>query len=98
MPSAALNAAHSGTASVITAAAAIMVAVLLAFITAPESFLKRLGIGMATAILVDATIVRTVLVPAVVQLVGGANWWLPRWLDRAFHGQHSKPAVVEAAA
>jgi RND superfamily putative drug exporter len=70
------------TARVITAAAAIMVAVFLAFVTAPESFLKLLGVGMAAAILVDATIVRLVLVPAVMQLLGARNWWLPRWLDR----------------
>jgi putative drug exporter of the RND superfamily len=71
------------TARVITAAAAIMVAVFLAFVTAPEPFLKLLGVGMATAILVDATIVRMVLVPALMQLVGRGNWWIPGWLDRA---------------
>jgi len=71
------------TARVITAAAAIMVAVFLAFVSAPEPFLKLLGIGMATAILVDATIVRMLLVPALMQLIGRANWWIPAWLDRA---------------
>jgi putative drug exporter of the RND superfamily len=71
------------TARVITAAAAIMVVVFLAFVTSNEIFLKLLGIGMATAILVDATIVRMVLVPALMQLLGRANWWMPRWLDRA---------------
>jgi RND superfamily putative drug exporter len=71
------------TARVITAAAAIMVVVFLAFVTSSEIFLKLLGIGMATAILVDATIVRMVLVPALMQLLGRANWWMPRWLDRA---------------
>jgi RND superfamily putative drug exporter len=71
------------TARVITAAAAIMVCVFLAFLVADEAFLKLLGIGMATAILVDATIVRMVLVPAVMQLMGRANWWLPGWLDRS---------------
>ena len=70
------------TARVITAAAAIMVAVFLAFVTSGAVFLKLLGIGMATAILVDATIVRMVLVPALMQLVGKANWWIPPWLDR----------------
>jgi putative drug exporter of the RND superfamily len=70
------------TARVITAAAAIMVAVFLAFVSSPEPFLKLLGIGMATAILVDATIVRMLLVPALMQLVGRANWWIPDWLDR----------------
>jgi RND superfamily putative drug exporter len=71
------------TARVITAAAAIMVVVFLAFVTSGEIFLKLLGIGMATAILVDATVVRMVLVPSLMQLLGRANWWMPRWLDRA---------------
>jgi putative drug exporter of the RND superfamily len=71
------------TARVITAAAAIMIVVFLAFVTSGEIFLKLLGIGMATAVLVDATIVRMVLVPALMQLFGRANWWMPRWLDRA---------------
>jgi RND superfamily putative drug exporter len=70
------------TARVITAAAAIMICVFLAFLVADEVFLKLLGIGMATAVLVDVTIVRMVLVPAVMQLLGRANWWLPDWLDR----------------
>jgi len=71
------------TARVITAAAAIMVVVFLAFVVSGEIFLKLLGIGMATAILVDATVVRMVLVPALMQLLGRANWWMPHWLDRA---------------
>jgi putative drug exporter of the RND superfamily len=71
------------TARVITAAAAIMVVVFLAFVTSGEIFLKLLGIGMATAVLVDATVVRMVLVPSLMQLLGRANWWMPRWLDRA---------------
>jgi putative drug exporter of the RND superfamily len=79
----AVSAGLARTARVITAAAAIMVAVFLAFVTVPEPFLKLLGIGMATAILVDATIIRMVLVPALMQLVGRANWWIPAWLDRA---------------
>jgi RND superfamily putative drug exporter len=71
------------TARVITAAAAVMVVVFLAFVTSGEIFLELLGIGMATAVLVDATVVRMVLVPALMQLFGRANWWMPRWLDRA---------------
>jgi RND superfamily putative drug exporter len=70
------------TARVITAAAAIMVVVFLAFVFSSEVFLKLMGVGMATAILVDATVVRMVLVPAVMELLGRANWWVPRWLDR----------------
>ena len=70
------------TARVITAAALIMVAVFGAFALSPEVFLKLIGVGLATAILVDATVVRMVLVPAVMQLLGDRNWWLPQWLDR----------------
>jgi RND superfamily putative drug exporter len=70
------------TARVITAAAAIMVVVFLAFVTAPDVFLKLFGIGLASAIFLDATIVRMVLVPAVMQLLGPRNWWIPDWLER----------------
>jgi putative drug exporter of the RND superfamily len=70
------------TARVITAAAAIMVVVFLAFLAAPDVFLKLFGIGLASAIFLDATVVRLVLVPAVMQLLGKWNWWIPSWLDR----------------
>jgi RND superfamily putative drug exporter len=70
------------TAGVITAAAAIMIAVFGALALSPEVFLKLIGVGLATAVLVDATIVRMVLVPAVMQLLGHRTWWIPRWLDR----------------
>jgi putative drug exporter of the RND superfamily len=70
------------TARVITAAAAIMVVVFLAFLAAPDVFLKLFGIGLATAIFLDATVVRMVLVPAVMQLLGDRNWWIPTWLER----------------
>jgi RND superfamily putative drug exporter len=86
------------TARVITAAAAIMVVVFLAFIFSTEVFLKLMGVGMATAILVDATIVRMVLVPAVMQLLGPANWWTPRWLDRVLPRLDGETAGVPATA
>ncbi len=70
------------TARVITAAAAIMVVVFLAFLAAPDVFLKLFGIGLASAIFLDATLVRMVLVPAVMQLLGDRNWWIPSWLER----------------
>ena len=70
------------TARVITAAAAIMVAVFGAFVASDQVFLKLIGLGLATAIFVDATVVRMVLVPSSMQLLGERNWWLPRWLDR----------------
>jgi RND superfamily putative drug exporter len=64
----------------------------MAFVTSSEVFLKLLGVGMATAILVDATIVRMVLVPAFMQLVGRANWWLPSWLDRVLPRLDPEPS------
>jgi RND superfamily putative drug exporter len=89
------------TARVITAAAAIMVVVFLAFLAAPDVFLKLFGIGLASAIFLDATIVRMVLVPAVMQLLGDRNWWIPDWLERrlprldvervAFGGAEGRP-------
>src|SRR5690606_4410652 len=72
----------ASTARVITAAAAIMVTVFGAFALEDAVFLKLAGIGLATAVPVDATIVRLVLVPATMELLGERNWWLPRWLDR----------------
>jgi RND superfamily putative drug exporter len=85
------------TARVITAAAGIMVVVFLAFVFSSEVFLKLMGVGMATAILVDATIVRMILVPAVMQLLGRANWWIPAWLDRLLprldHEPQAEPSI-----
>jgi RND superfamily putative drug exporter len=70
------------TARVITAAAAIMITVFGSFILQDDTILKLFGLGLATAILMDATIVRTVLVPATMELLGDRNWWFPAWLDR----------------
>src|SRR5580700_6729440 len=72
----------AATARVISAAAAIMVVVFLSFDLTPDVSVKQIGLGLAAAVLVDATVVRLVLVPAVMELLGKANWWLPRWLDR----------------
>jgi putative drug exporter of the RND superfamily len=73
----------AATARVITAAAAIMIAVFSSFVFGDLRVLKLLGLGMASAIFIDASIIRMVLVPATMELLGDANWWLPRWLDRA---------------
>jgi putative drug exporter of the RND superfamily len=71
------------TARVITAAAAIMVTLFLVFVFGfEERAIKLFGLGLAVAIFVDATVVRMVLVPATMELLGEANWWLPRWLRR----------------
>jgi RND superfamily putative drug exporter len=72
----------AGTGRVITAAAAIMIAVFVAFVLSPDVILKLIGVGMAAAILLDATVVRLLLVPAVMHLLGRFTWWLPRRLDR----------------
>ncbi|MYR06617.1 MMPL family transporter [Gordonia sp. SID5947] len=70
------------TGRVITTAAAIMVAVFLSFATETDIVMKMLGLGMAVAVFLDATLVRMVLVPATMSLLGRYNWWLPDWLDR----------------
>ncbi len=70
------------TARVITAAAAIMVCVFGAFVLGPDRQLKIFGLGMSVAVLLDATIVRLILVPATMELLGDRNWWFPAWLDR----------------
>jgi RND superfamily putative drug exporter len=72
----------AGTGKVITSGALIMIAVFLAFVASPVPSLKMLGLGLATAVFVDATLVRMVLVPATMALMGKANWWLPGWLDK----------------
>ncbi|MGZ0217430.1 MAG: MMPL family transporter, partial [Acidimicrobiales bacterium] len=72
----------ASTARVITSAALIMISVFLGFVLGDDPAIKMTGLGLATAIFVDATIVRLVLVPATMTLMGDANWWLPGWLDR----------------
>ncbi len=73
----------SATGRVISAAAAIMVSVFLGFASEVDVVVKQLGVGMAVAITLDATLVRMVLVPATMTMLGKWNWWMPRWLDRA---------------
>jgi putative drug exporter of the RND superfamily len=70
------------TGRVITSAALIMVSVFFAFIINGDPTVKQFGVGMGVAVAVDATLVRCLLVPAVMVLIGRANWWFPRWLDR----------------
>jgi putative drug exporter of the RND superfamily len=85
------------TARVITAAAAIMIVVFLAFLAAQDVFLKLFGIGLASAILLDATVVRMVLVPAVMQLLGKWNWWIPSWLERRLPELDVEPGAPAGA-
>jgi RND superfamily putative drug exporter len=70
------------TASIITGGALIMTGVFAAFALADLASMRQLGIGLTTAVLLDATIVRLILLPALIKLCGEACWWLPGWLDR----------------
>ena len=72
----------TATARVITAAALIMVCVFAAFVLGYDRQLKLFGLGLALAVFIDATIVRMVLVPATMELLGDRNWWIPKWIDR----------------
>ena len=72
----------AATAQVITAAAAIMVFVFGSFLLETDRIVKLFGVGLAVAVLLDATVVRMLLVPATMELLGDRNWWLPPWLDR----------------
>ncbi len=72
----------ASSARVITSAALIMICVFLGFVLGEDPATKMMGLGLATAIFIDATIVRMILVPATMKLMGKANWWLPAWLDR----------------
>jgi putative drug exporter of the RND superfamily len=75
-------AGQTDTARVITAAAAIMIAVFITFAFMGQVDIAEFGIGLAAAVALDAFVLRTVLVPAVMHRFGRTNWWLPRWLDR----------------
>jgi putative drug exporter of the RND superfamily len=91
----------ASTGRVITAAAAIMVCVFGSFVVGdPLRILDVFGLGLAVAILVDATLVRMVLVPSIMQLLGNANWWLPGWLDRRLPGPGAdgRPAIAPVRA
>jgi len=84
------------TGRVITAAASIMILVFLSFLLDDNIVIQQFGVGLAAAIIIDAFVVRTVLVPALMHLFGRANWWLPGWLDRWLPTLHieSEPAAV----
>jgi RND superfamily putative drug exporter len=95
----------SATARVITAAAAIMCTFFLSFVLGDNIIIKLFGIGFASAIFIDATLIRMVIVPSTMALLGDANWWLPGWLDRilphldvegpALEPRHATPADHE---
>jgi RND superfamily putative drug exporter len=88
------------TGRVITAAAAIMILVFASFALGPNVVIKQFGLGLAAAIIIDAFIIRTVVVPAIMHLLGPRNWWLPGWLDGALpnvnvEGVDAQPAVAD---
>ena len=81
----------AATARVITAAALIMILVFSAFVLGEDRAIKLFGFGLAVAVFLDATIVRLILVPATMELLGDRNWWIPRWLDRILPTVHIEP-------
>ncbi len=88
------------TGRVITSAALIMIAVFFAFMLGDDPGIKMMGLGLATAIFLDATVVRLVLVPATMKLLGDANWWLPDWMGRVLptfdiEGRREHPQSLE---
>ena len=86
------------TGRVITAAAAIMVTVFASFMLGEDRIIKLFGLGLAAAVFIDAVIIRSVLVPAVMQLMGKRAWWLPSWLDRILPRLHVEPAEGDPAS
>jgi uncharacterized membrane protein YdfJ with MMPL/SSD domain len=96
----------ASTAYVITSAAMIMVSVFLAFVINGDPTVKQFGLGMAVAVALDATVVRCVLVPAIMSLLGSSGWWLPKWMERAtlklsiedneWFAEHETPANAQA--
>jgi putative drug exporter of the RND superfamily len=91
----------ANTARVITSAALIMISVFLSFVGNPEPTVKMFGIGLASAVFIDATIVRMIFVPAVMEILGKWNWWFPHWMGRVLpHIElegSSKPVVPATA-
>ena len=94
----------AATARVISAAAAIMVVVFGAFLLEDDRIVKMFGVGLAVAVLLDATLVRMLVVPATMELLGARNWWIPKWLDRVLPRlnvegpAHVEPVVDELIA
>ena len=86
------------TARVITSAALIMISVFGAFIWTHDVVVKMFGLGLAMAVLIDATVVRMILVPATMALLGNANWWVPNWLDRILPHLDLEPSPTTTAS
>jgi RND superfamily putative drug exporter len=84
-----------GSGRVVVIAAAIMASVFLAFVPSTNSSIKLFGIALASAVIIDAFVVRLVLVPSVMSMLGKANWWLPGWLDRVLPRVQIEPGEDE---
>lgn len=97
-PRAAIVAGLGGTARVITTAAAIMVAVFASFVLDSDPTVKMLAVGMAVAVIIDASIVRMLLVPSLMALLGSSAWWIPRWLDRILPRVHLEESDIPVTA
>ncbi len=85
------------TGRVITAAAAIMVTVFASFMLGDDRVIKLFGLGLSAAVLIDAVVIRSVLVPALMQLFGARAWWIPAWLDRILPHLNVEPAPGDPA-
>ena len=95
----AVAAGLASTGRVITCAALIMIAVFISFVTSTDVVIKQLSVGLAASILIDATIVRLLLVPSVMYLLRTSAWWLPKWLSRILprldiEGAPEPPAIT----
>ena len=85
----------AGSGRVVLIAAAIMASVFAAFIPTNQAMIKLFGVALASAVVIDAFIVRLIIVPSLMSLLGNANWWLPRWLDRILPTVHIEPGEDE---
>jgi uncharacterized membrane protein YdfJ with MMPL/SSD domain len=85
------------TAGVVTSAAIVMVGVFAIFATLQMMIFKQFGVGLASAILIDATLIRAILLPASMKLLGDWNWYLPKWLEWLPRLEHEKAAEAPAA-
>jgi len=86
------------TARVITTAAAVMIVVFTSFVLDPDPTIKMLAVGMAVAVLIDASIVRMCLVPSIMTILGRHAWWMPRWMEPIVPNLELEGSVEEAAA
>jgi RND superfamily putative drug exporter len=86
-----------GSGRVVVIAAAIMASVFLAFVPSTNATIKLFGIALASAVIIDAFVVRLILVPSIMSMLGKANWWLPGWLDRILPRVHIEPGEDEVA-